>query len=190
MISVYGQKTDCGVTIREAESIKRYVALIQWGRKNPVQFVEKILQISLIDYQKWLIAMSWDKEYVVWACSRNAGKSFLVSIIMLARSLLFPKTKIHILSVAAKQAMDTFSTMESIAKNQVKTLISDNSVFRDEIVKMKSDSDGFTHDAKKGSNVTLLNGSFIQSVSGTAKTVRGKRSNLNVYDEAGFIGIL
>ena len=66
MISVYGQKTDCGVTIREAESIKRYVALIQWGRKNPVQFVEKILQISLIDYQKWLIAMSWYKEYVVW----------------------------------------------------------------------------------------------------------------------------
>lgn len=65
MISVYGQKTDCGLTIREAEAIRKYIDLMQWGRKNPVQFIEKILQISLMDYQKWLIAMSWNKENVI-----------------------------------------------------------------------------------------------------------------------------
>ena len=83
--------------------------------------------------------------------------------------------------------MDTFGVMESIAKHQIKTLISDNTVFWDEVYKQKADSDGFTHDAKKGCNVSLMNGSFIATVSGTEKTVRGKRSNLNIYDEAGFI---
>ena len=49
MLSVYGNMTDNGITLRDEESLKKYVALIQWGRRNPVQFVEKIFQIPLMD---------------------------------------------------------------------------------------------------------------------------------------------
>lgn len=91
------------------------------------------------------------------------------------------------MSTGSRQANETFETMETIAKHQVKTLISDNEVFMGEVKKSKADSDGFTHDSKKGSGCDLLNGSFIKAVTGTAKTVRGKRSNMNVYDEAGTI---
>ena len=52
MISVYTRKTNNNLTIRDQEAMEAYVQLIQWGRKNPVQFVEKILQIPLMDYQK------------------------------------------------------------------------------------------------------------------------------------------
>ena len=120
MLSVYGNMTDNGITLRDEESLKKYVALIQWGRRNPVQFVEKIFQIPLMDYQKWLLSMSWNKEYVVWVCSRNAGKSFLVGIFSQARALLYPKSKIHIMSSGSRQANETFETMESIAKHTVK----------------------------------------------------------------------
>lgn len=187
MISVYEDIIDNGITLRDEEAIKRYVQLIQWGRRNPVQFVEKIFQIPLLDYQKWLLAMSWNKEYVVWVCSRNAGKSFLVSIFAQARALLYPKSKIHIMSSGSRQANETFETMESIAKHTVKTLVSDNTVFWDEIAKSNADSDGFTHDPNKGHFCRLMNSSFIQAVVGTAVTVRGKRSNVNIYDEAGTI---
>ena len=187
MLSVYGNMTDNGITLRDEESLRKYVSLIQWGRRNPVQFIEKIFQVPLMDYQKWLLSMSWNREYVVWVCSRNAGKSFLVGLFSQARALLYPKSKIHIMSSGSRQANETFETMENIAKHAVKTLISDNTVFWDEVAKSKSDSDGFTHDNKKGNRCDLSNHSFIQAVTGTAKTVRGKRSNVNIYDEAGTI---
>lgn len=187
MISVYSKRTNNNLTIRDEDAIRPYVKLIQWGRKHPVQFIEKILQIPLMDYQKWLISMTWNAEYAVWVCSRNAGKSFLIGVFTQARAILYPKTKIHIMSTGSRQANETFETMENIAKHQVKTLLSDNEVFMGELKRSNSDTDGFTHDAKKGSGCDLLNGSFIKAVTGSAKTVRGKRSNVNIYDEAGTI---
>ena len=106
----------------------------------------------------------------------------------MARNLLFPKLQTQIISSVGRQANDTHQTMENIAKGNIKTLISENSVFVDELVKSKADSDGFTHDPKKGNACVLMNGSSIRAVAGTAKTMRGRRSNCNVYDEAGFIG--
>ena len=49
MISVYGNLTDNEVNIRKQESFERYNRLIQWGRKHPTRFIEKILGIQLLD---------------------------------------------------------------------------------------------------------------------------------------------
>lgn len=78
--------------------------------------------------------------------------------------------------------------MEKIATNNIKTIINDNTVFIDELYKTKSDSDGFIHDAKGGNKCKLSNGSSISAIAGSSRSARGRRSNLNVYDEAGFIG--
>ena len=187
MISVYQKKKDNNVTLRDYEAMKRYIKLIQWGRRNPVQFIELILGIKLMDYQKFLIANSWFAEYVVWACSRNLGKSFLVSCFIMARNLLFPKLQTRIISENWTTANDTFKKLEDIAMNQIKTIVNTNTVFIDELVKTKSDSDGFTHDAKNGSRCSLENGSEITAVAGKSRSARGKRSNMNVYDEAAFV---
>lgn len=187
MISVYQKKINNNLTIRDYDAMKKYIQLIQWGRKHPVQFIELIFGITLMDYQKWLIAESWSKEYVVWAMSRNAGKSFLVGAFIMARNILFPKLQTKIISENWVTANDTFKKMEDIATNNIKTIINTNTVFIDELKKTKSDSDGFTHDVKSGNKCELCNGSSIQAVAGASRTARGKRSNVNIYDEAGFI---
>lgn len=187
MVSVYKNKTNNNVTLRDYESMSRYIRLIQWGRRNPIQFIELVFGIVLMDYQKWLIAMSWTAEYVVWACSRNAGKSFLVGCFMMARNLLFPHLQTQIISEQWQTANDTFKKMEDIATNNIKTIISTNTVFIDELERTKSDSDGFSHDTKAGYKCTLQNGSSIQTIAGASRSARGKRSNMNIYDEAGFI---
>lgn len=187
MLSVYNRLPENNVTIRDYESMKKYIKLIQWGRQNPVQFIEQILQIPLMDYQKWLIANTWRSEYAVWVCSRNSGKSFLANVLIQARALLFPKSQIHILSAVSRQSMETFTTGENIAKNNVKSLIRTNTVIIDEIEKSKADSDGFTHDQKKGYVFKMLNGSSVTAVVGGVKTIVGKRSNMLVYDESGII---
>ena len=187
MISVYGNMTDNNLTIRDQDSMERYVKLIQWGRRNPVQFIEKILQIPLLDYQKWLIANTWSRRVAVWVCSRNAGKSFLLGLITQLRAILFPKSKINIIGAVGRQSSESFATMENIIKNNVKSLVRQNTVVFDEVAKSKADTDGFTHDPKKGDSVTFLNGSNILAVVGAAKNVVGKRSNLLAFDESGII---
>lgn len=187
MISVYQNRTDNNITIRDYEAMRRYIKLIQWGRRNPVQFIELVLGITLLDYQKWIIAESWTKEYVVLACSRNSGKTFLLGLFLMARNLLFPKLKTRIISENWTTCNDSFRKLEDIAMNNIKTIVTTNTVFIDELEKTKADSDGFTHDAKSGNKCKLLNGSEITAVAGSSRSARGKRSNVNVYDEAGFI---
>lgn len=187
MISVYGNLTDNNLTIRDQDAMAAYIKLIQWGRRNPVQFVEKIMQIPLLDYQKWLIANTWTRRVAVWVCSRNAGKSFLVGILMQLRAILYPKSKINIIGAVGRQSSESFMTMENIVKNNVKSLVRQNTVVFDEVAQSKADTDGFTHDQKKGDSVTFLNGSNILAVIGSAKNVVGKRSNMLCFDESGII---
>ena len=187
MISVYKQKTNNQITLRDYLAMKKYIRLIQWGRKNPVQFIELVFGVTLMDYQKWLVGSSWTREYVIWACTRNAGKSFLVGLFVQARSLLFPNLQTQIISENWVTANDTFKKMEDIATNNIRTIINTNTVFIDELYKTKSDSDGFTHDFKAGNKCELNNGSKINAIAGSSRGARGRRSNVNIYDEAGFI---
>lgn len=187
MISVYGNLTDNNLTSRDQEAIDKYVKLIQWGRSHPVQFIEAVLQIPLMDYQKWLISNTWSKEFVAWVCSRNAGKSFLMAVIIQARAILYPQSKINIIGGIGRISSESFGTMENIIKNNVKSLVRNNTVILDEIDSAKTNSDGFSHDQKKGDTVTFLNGSNILSVIGAAKNVVGKRSNFLAFDESGII---
>lgn len=187
MISVYRHLTNNNLTDQDEESMSRYVRLIQWGRSHPVQFIENVLGVPLMDYQRWLVSMTWVAEYAVWVCSRNAGKSFLLGNFITARALLFPNQRIHIMSTGSRQANETFETMENIVKRNVPSLKTVNTVFMDELEKSNANTDGFTHNPKKGNECRILNGSSISSVVGTEKTVRGKRSTFNAYDEAGTI---
>ena len=140
-----------------------------------------------MDYQKWLIANTWTKRVAVWVCSRNSGKSFLLGILTQLRAILYPKSKINIIGAVGRQSSESFMTMENIVKNNVKSLVRQNTVVFDEVAQSKADTDGFTHDQKKGDSVTFLNGSQILAVIGSAKNVVGKRSNFLAFDESGII---
>ena len=183
-VSVYNNLTQNKITQRRKESVQKYVDLILWGRKHPVAFIEKIFKIKLMDYQAYVIEGTWTATSAAWVCSRNAGKTFIGALYLMARAVLFPQMKIRILAGVARQAQETFTKLEDIAKKNISSLIGSSDVFVNEMVKSKADSDGFTHDNNKGWSLELYNGSVISTVKGSAKTAVSLRSNLNFYDEA------
>jgi len=63
----------------------------------------------------------------------------------MTRALLFPKMKICILSVSAKQANETFKKLEDIAKRNISSIIGSTEVFANELIRSNANSDGFTH---------------------------------------------
>lgn len=67
------------VTLRKYEEYERWSKFIQWGRKNPILFAEQLIGIEFMDYQKYIFMMSWNTPYVVWCCSRNAGKALALN---------------------------------------------------------------------------------------------------------------
>ena len=186
MISVYSKKTDIELNMRRIEALEKYNKIIQWGRANPTRFIEEIFKIQLIDYQKWVILNTWVAEHAVWVCSRNAGKSFLGAVYMMARNLLFPNFETYIMSNTGFQAKDTFTKLENITKKNIASLMGTSDVFFNEIVKSNANSDGFVHGGSQY-ELELYNGSKITSLVGKAENVVGHRSNLNFYDEAGKI---
>lgn len=166
--------------------MEKYSRLIQWGRANPVQFIERVFGIELLDYQKYVLLNTWTAEHAVWVLSRNAGKSFLGAIYMMAKNLLFPNFKTYIMGHTGYQAKDTFTKIEDIAKKNIPSLLQTTDVFFNELVKNNANTDGFTHDTSQY-KLELYNGSSITSLVGKAENIVGKRSNLNFYDEAGKI---
>ena len=184
MLSVYMKRTEVELSARRLEVLEKYNKIIQYGRMNPVWFIENIFKIELLDYQSWVIMNSWATTKAAWVMSRNAGKSILAGLYMMARALLFPSQEIWIMSLTASQAQDTFTKMEKIAKHNIASIVGSSDVFVNEVIKQQTNSDGFVHD-KQSFRTQLFNGSKITSLIGKPENIVGKRSNLNVYDEAG-----
>src|SRR5690625_584890 len=172
---------------RRVENFLRYAHLIQYARHNPLWFVEKFLGIELLDYQKYIFMRSWTTPFVVWTLSRAAGKSTMGAIFVMAKSLLFPNYQTYILAAAGSQSQEMFLKMEDIALKQISSFTNLTDVFAGETVKNQSNKTGFTH-SPASFEVSLYNGSTINSLNSVPDNIRSKRSNLNFYDEAGFIG--
>lgn len=186
MISVYSNQADNGIDKTDYETYAPYLLMIQWGRAHPVDFIEKVFDIRLLDFQKYLIEMTWSASNAVWLITRNGGKSFLVGIFIAARSLLFPNQQIQILSKTSRQANETFTQLEKFAKHQFDSIVSNNEVYWNEL-DIKANGDGFAHEMKNGYSCHVLNGSNVNAVAGTVDSIRGKRSTVTIFDEAGFV---
>ncbi|WP_206530459.1 hypothetical protein [Clostridium perfringens] len=171
---------------RKLEGYLKWAKIIQWGRRNPVKFAETFLGIEFMDYQRYTFMNSWDKQFVLWLMSRNGGKSTLSAPFAMTKMMLFPNFEAYILSLTSAQSQDTFLKMEKIAKRQIESFTGLTDIFYNEIVKSAANTDGFTH-SPQGFKYGLFNGSKITSLSGQEDNIRGKRSNLNIYDESGFI---
>lgn len=168
----------------DAESIK-------FLRNNPVVACELLLGIKLTDSQKIMLIEAWNKPYVVFNCSRNFGKSFLIAVIVMLKALLYEDQRIYIVSNSGSQAQETFTKMEDIAKSNISSIdFLDMTtgrmidIFVNELVK-GSNSDGFIHD-KSSFKVTLYNDSRIYTLNSIPNNVRGKRATLLCIDESCF----
>ena len=59
---------------KKLEQYYEYCRIIQWGRRFPCKFAEEFLGVEFMDFQRYVFMNSWDKQFVLWLMSRNAGK--------------------------------------------------------------------------------------------------------------------
>lgn len=153
--------------------------------KNPVKFVERFFGMELLDYQKYVFEMSWNRPYVLWCMGRSSGKTTLGSPFIMAKSLLIPNYQTYILAGVGSQSQEMFMKIEKIAKREIASFTGLTDVFNNELVKSVSNKSGFTHNPQSF-QFKLYNGSIVNSLNGSFDNNRSKRSNLNFYDESGF----
>lgn len=170
---------------RKIEGYQRLAKVIQWGRKNPVKFVERFLGVELLDYQKYVFMKSWNTPFVLWCMGRSSGKTTLGSPFIMAKTMLIPNFSVYILAGVGSQSQEMFLKIEKIAKREIASFTGLTDVFFHETVKSASNKTGFTHNPASFKTV-LYNGSNINSLNGNVDGNRSKRSNLNFYDESGF----
>ena len=140
---------------------------LQWGRRNPSRYIEEVFNVQLMDYQRYLIDSSWNKPFVVWAMSRNGGKSLLAALFIMAKMLLIPGFKAYILAGVGSQSIELFTKMEQFAMKNISSFTNLNDVFQSNVVKSQANSTGWVHNPASytvrtygGSQVFTLNGAF------------------------------
>lgn len=156
---------------------------LQWGRRNPSRFIEEVFNVQLMDYQRYLVDSSWNKPFVVWAMSRNGGKSLLAALFIMAKMLLIPSFKAYILASVGSQSIELFTKMEQFAMKNISSFTNLNDVFQSNVVKSQANSSGWVHNPASYT-VRTYSGAQCFTLNGAFDNNRSKRSNLNVYDEA------
>ena len=148
---------------------------IKFYRRNPVMACEDLLGIKLMDSQKYMLINSWRSSHVLWCCSRNMGKSFLGSILLILIALLWEDQSIYIVSSVGAQAQETFTKIEEIVLRKGKTsssILSLKDIVQFEVVTSPACQTGFSH-AQTGFKVKFYNGSEITSLNGDFDNNRG-----------------
>jgi hypothetical protein len=163
-------------------------ATIAFYRRNPVIAARDLLGIQLFDAQAYMLEQSWNAGHVVWACSRNFGKSFVGSVFIILKALLYENQAIYIVSSVGDQAKETFNKIESIVTRSGNTAASIRSlqdIAEKETEKSPTNKSGFSHNPA-GYTTKFYNGSTITTLNSQPDSIRGKRATLLFFDEAAF----
>jgi len=131
------------LSTRKIELYEKNSDIIAYWRRNPCIACEDLLGIKLMDAQKYLLNETWTAQYSVWACSRNFGKSFLGSIIMILKWLLFEGASIYIIGSVGSQSIEAFKKLEDVAMQRIQSIKSLKDVFAFETVKSPACKTGF-----------------------------------------------
>ena len=177
------------LTTRKRKLYEENAKVIKFLRRNPVLACEWVLGIKLMDSQKWILIKAWTTPNVLLCCSRNFGKSFLGSIILLLKAILYENQGIYICSNVGDQAKETFGKIEEIVlrKGKVANSVLDlKDIVEFEVVTSPACQTGFSH-AQTGYKVSFYNGSEIRTLNGDENNARGKRASIVLFDEAGFM---
>lgn len=105
-------------------------------------------------------------------CSRGYGKTFVAALAGFAVGVLYPGSKILIVSATAAQATLVLTTLKSIADQNPNIANEINATNARSLIQI----------SKNGSQCTLKNGSVLRSLA--LESVRGQRAKLVIVDEA------
>lgn len=115
MISIYNRLSSIEINARRMEQIEKWGKIVQYGRANPVWFIENILGCPLFDFQKYMVMGGWTAQKAIYVQSRGSGKSFIAAILMMSKSILYPTFKSYIMAPTARQSNELFQKIKDIA---------------------------------------------------------------------------
>ena len=139
----------------------------------------------MIDYQKWSFMESWWRPYVLWLCSRSAGKTTEAAIFLQTKCFLIPNYTVWIFTNSAGQSIECFKKIEDIALQKIPSFRTCTDIFASEIERNSNSPTGFIHDPA-GHHFSLFNNSGVTTLSSNLNAIRGKRGSI-FYDETGWM---
>ena len=178
------------------DKVKFYVPMAKWTKEfikdygimlNAEDDVKEIVKIEKTNEKVPMRCITVDNDTGLYLCGNYATvthNSYMASIFLMLKSILFPHFNSFIMAPSGDQAKATFTKMENLAKNNIASAVGVTRVFIDECVRQNAKADPFTHNAN-GYEVNLYNGSRVTTLNSVAKNIVGWRSNLSIYDEAG-----
>lgn len=181
----YIKPSDLQVSQRKMEGYKKLAEIKQWGIRNPVKWMEEFYGVELLDEQAYIITESWNKPYVLWLASRSSGKTTLLALFYMTKTLLFDSYKGIICSGTAAQSIETFKKIEDIALKNISSFSGLNDIFVNELVH-SNNSRGFIH-SPLGYTFQLYNGANVRTINSSTNSNRGKRSDSVAFDECSWL---
>ena len=136
-------------------------------RANPHRFAEDYLNVKLRLFQKILLLMMNLSNYFCYIAARGQGKSFLLAIFCCVRCILYPGTKIVVVSGTRGQASNILEKIRD-------ELMPNSPLLKNEIDMMRI--------SPSVAEVLWKNGSTIK-VATASDNSRGMRSNILLVDE-------
>ena len=150
---------------------RKIMNVIAWKasyyRSNPQRFVEEVLGIHLMLFQRILIWAMMHYYYFMFIAARGMSKTWLTALFCVVRCILYPGTKIVVCAGTLKQANNVLLKIQ------------------DELMRHSSFLCSEIDECSIGQNNAIImfkNGSWITSRTST-DNARGARANIIVVDE-------
>lgn len=169
---------------KKLEEYDKLEKIMNMGRRDPIWFIEEFFGVQLIDYQKWMFMESWYRRYILWLCSRRAGKTTTAAIFLMTDMMLIPDRKWYISANSAAQSMEIFKMLENIALKRVSSFASCTNIFAEEVIRSANSETGFTH-GQSGCHFMLYNNSELKTLSTNIDAERGQDGSV-LFDEVGW----
>lgn len=183
---IYVKPINYPLSQRKIESLLEIAKMQKYFQCNPVQWIDVMYNIELIDAQALMIQRAWACPHVLITATRGLGKSTVIDLMLMAKGSLFTNHWCYIASGTGDQAQQTFTTLERLANDNIDTFEgSTGKLFKDEVVVKAASGDGFSHNPS-GFNYQLYNGSQVSTLNSNTDSKRGFRGSV-VFDESAFL---
>lgn len=183
---IYVKPINYPLSQRKIESLLEIAKMQKYFQCNPVQWIDVMYNIELIDSQALVVQKSWTVPHFLAVCTRGWGKSTVIDLELMAKDSLFCNYWAYIASGTGSQAENTFITLEKLANDNIDTFEgSTGKLFKDEVVIKAASGDGFSHNPG-GFNYQVYNGSQTTTLNSNIDSKRGYRGSV-IFDESGFL---
>ena len=177
--------TDKEFSQKKLEEYAIWTKIAQSGRKNPIWFMQEMMGVELMDYQKYTYMNSWIRQFVLWLKCRGAGKTIEGALLHMCKMLLIPNWKVYVASNSLAQSIECFKKIEDLTYNRIPSFKSLTDMYAEELYRSPNNETGFIHDPK-GYNFKLFNNSELTTLSSNLTTNRGRRGAV-MFDECGWL---